>query len=206
VLLCGDSGVCYRRAIGSMSSQVGRGGGRDRDKNMNLERKNARQMRNVYYGKTSGGNIGDNATGCSAQALTDSQSVRNPVESAINNTATIATIVTDSVPEQSDETLTMTSDLSCDPSTDAYSCDLGMWPPYVSDSLREYWVAKGSSECRNLDADFSASSSKFEEIITNASARKACSRTRMSSQNSNTLEPGSVTRHLNMQFSALHVN
>ena len=48
--------------------------------------------------------------------------IRNPVESAINNTATIATIVTDSVPEQSDETLTMTSGLSGDPSTDAYSC------------------------------------------------------------------------------------
>ena len=73
------------------------------------------------------------------------------------------TIVTDSVPEQSDETLTMTSDLSGgDPSTDAYSCDLGMWPPNVLDSMRECWVAKGSSECRNLDADFSTSSNKFE--------------------------------------------
>ena len=164
-----------------MSSQGGRGGGRDRDKNRKYEsgaaKRKAKEERVVreskvlskvpkistlFFPRTSGGNIGDNATGCGAQALTDSQSVRNPVESAINNTATIATIVTDSVPQQSDETLTMTSDLSGDPSTDAYSCDLGMWPPYVSDSMREYWVAKGSSECRNLDADFSASSSKFE--------------------------------------------
>ena len=164
-----------------MSSQGGRGGGRDRDKNRKYEsgaaKRKAKEERVVreskvlskvpkistlFFPKISGGNIGDNATGCSAQALTDSQSVRNPVESAINNTATIATIVTDSVSEQSDETLTMTSDLSGDPSTDAYSCDLGMWPPYVSDSMREYWVGKGSSECRNLDADFSASSSKFE--------------------------------------------
>ncbi|CAB4019206.1 zinc finger MYM-type 1-like [Paramuricea clavata] len=175
VLLCGDSGVCYRRAIGSMSSQGGRGGGRDRDKNHKYESGAAKRkaklervvqeskvlskvpkISTLFFPKTSGGNIGDNATGCSAQAL------RNPVESAVNNTATIATIVTDSVPEQSDETLTITSDLSGDPSTDAYSCDLGMWPPYVSDSMRKYWVAKGSSECRNLDADFSPSSSKFE--------------------------------------------
>ena len=141
-----------------MSSQGGRGGGRDRDKNRKYEsgaaKRKAKEERVVreskvlskvpkistlFFPKTSGVNIGDNATGCSAQALTDSQSVRNPVESAINNTATIATIVTDSVPEQSDETLTMTSDLSGDPSTDAYSCDLGMWPPCVSDSMREYW-------------------------------------------------------------------
>ena len=160
----------------------------------------------VFFPKTSSGNIGGNATGSSTQSLTESQSVRNPVETAISNTATIATVVTGSVPEQSDETLTMTSDLCGDPSADAYSCDLGMWPPNVSDSMREYWVAKGSSECRNLDADFSASSRNLTEILTNASARKTCSPTRMSSQNSNTLEPGSVTRHLNMKSSALHVN
>ena len=34
------------------------------------------------------------------------------------------------------------------------------------------------------------------EKITNASTRKVCLRTRMSSQNSNTLEPGSLTRQL----------
>ena len=70
--------------------------------------------------------------------------------------------MTGSVPEQSDETLTMTSDLCGDPPADAYSCDLGMWLPNVSDSMREFWVAIGSSECRNLDADFSASSRKFD--------------------------------------------
>ena len=78
----------------------------------------------LFSPKTSGGNIGGNATGSSAQSLTESQSVCNPVESAISNTATIATVVTGSVPEQSDETLTMTSDLCGDPSAD--SCDLGM--------------------------------------------------------------------------------
>ena len=164
-----------------MSSQGGRGGGRDWDKNRKYESGGAKpkakeervaresnvlskvpKISTLFSPKTSGGNIGGNATGSSAQSLTESQSVRNPVESAISNTATIATVVTGSVPEQSDETLTMTSDLCGDPSADAYSCDLGMWPPNVSDSMREYWVAKGSSECRNLDADFSASSRKFD--------------------------------------------
>ena len=116
----------------------------------------------LFSPKTSDGKIGGNATGSSAQSLTESQSVRNPVELAISNTAPIATVVTGSVPEQSDETLTMTSDLCGDPSADAYSCDLGMWPPNVSDSMREYWVAKGSSKCRNLDTDFSASFRKFD--------------------------------------------
>jgi hypothetical protein len=76
----------------------------------------------LFSPKTSGGN----ATGSSVLALTDSQSVCDPVESAINNAGTIATIVTDSVPEQSDEMLTVTSDLSGDPCSNAYSCDLGM--------------------------------------------------------------------------------
>ena len=47
-------------------------------------------------------------------------------------------------------------------STGAYSCDLGMWPACISDRMREFWAAKGSSECRNMDADFSESSYQFE--------------------------------------------
>ena len=151
-----------------MRSQGGRGCGRDRDKNRKYEsgaaKRKAKEERvareskvlskvpkifTLFSPNTSGGNIGANATGFSAQSLTVSQSVRNPFESAISNTATIATVVTVSVPERSDETLTMTSDLFGDPSAEAYSCALGMWPPNVSDSMREYWVAKGSNERRN---------------------------------------------------------
>lgn len=150
--------------------------------------------------KTSGGNIGGNTTGPSAQSLTESQSVRNLVESAISNTATIAAVVTGSVLEQSDETLTMTSDLCGDPSADAYSCDLGMWPPNVRDSMREYCVAKGSSECRNLDADLSASSSKFD----GDTYKRQCQKNLFTYTHE--LTKHSVTRHLNMKSSALHVN
>ena len=128
-----------------MSSKGGCGGGRDSDKNRKYDsgaaRRKAKEERvaqeskvlskvpkisTLFSPKTSGGNIGGNATGSSVQALTDSQSVCDPVESAINNAGTIATIVTDSVPEQSDEMLTVTSDLSGNPSSNAYSCDLGM--------------------------------------------------------------------------------
>ena len=70
-------------------------------------------------------------------------------------------------------------------STDAYSRDLGMWPVNTSDSMREYWAAKGSSECRNTDADFSASSCTFEGKNYKRQCQKASSRTRMSSQTKN---------------------
>ena len=206
-----------------MSSQGGRGGGRDRDENRKYEsgaaKRKAKEERvpqeckvlskvpkisSLFSPKTSGGNIGGNATGSSAQSFTESQSVRNPVESAISNTATIATVVTGSVPEQSDETLTMTSGLCDDPSADAYSCDLGMWPPNVSDSMRGYWVTKGSSECRNLDADFSASSRKFD----GDTYKRQCQKNLFTYTHELTKQQhprtGSVTRHLNMQSSALH--
>jgi hypothetical protein len=41
---------------------------------------------------------------------------------------------------------------------DPYSCDLGLWPNTISNSMREYWGTKGSSDCRNSDADFSSTS------------------------------------------------
>ena len=73
-----------------MSSQGGRGGGRDRDKNRKYEsgaaKSKAKEERVVrkskalskvpkistlFSPKTSGGNIGGNATGSSAQSLTE---------------------------------------------------------------------------------------------------------------------------------------
>ena len=32
-----------------------------------------------------------------------------------------------------------------------FSCDMGIWPAHVSDSIREYWALKGSVQCQNLD-------------------------------------------------------
>ena len=54
----------------------------------------------------------------------------------------------DSTPE-----LTATSPTSDGPSSStSYSCDLGLWPADVLDSMREYWAAKGSGDCNNSDA------------------------------------------------------
>lgn len=50
--------------------------------------------------------------------------ILNPFESAIK-------------PEKYDQGLTMTFEHYADPSTDAYSCDLRMWPPTISDSMRQ---------------------------------------------------------------------
>ena len=48
-----------------------------------------------------------------------------------------------------------------DPS-DAHSCDLGLWPDNISDSMREFWATRGSSDCSNLDADFSVTSTLLQ--------------------------------------------
>ena len=39
--------------------------------------------------------------------------------------------------------------------------------------MREYWIAKGSSECQNLDADFSATSTRFEGEKYNRQCQKS---------------------------------
>ena len=44
-----------------------------------------------------------------------------------------------------------------------FSCDMGIWPAHVSDSMREYWAPKGSVQCQNLDKDFSESSTRGEK-------------------------------------------
>ena len=65
-----------------------------------------------------------------------------------STTATIPATEADSTPE-----LTTTSPTSDDPSSStSYSCDLGLWPADVLDSMREYWAAKGSGDCNNSDA------------------------------------------------------
>ena len=63
----------------------------------------------------------------------------------------------DSVPKPTDIPAT-SDDLS-----NSFSFDLGLWPARVSSSMREYWAAEGSGQCQNLDADFSESSTRFEE-------------------------------------------
>ena len=86
-----------------------------------------------------------------------------------STTATIPATEADSTPE-----LTTTSPTSDDPSSStSYSCDLGLWPADVSDSMREYWAAKGSGDCNNLDADFSASSTRFEGEKYNGQCQKS---------------------------------
>ena len=60
-----------------------------------------------------------------------------------------------------------------DPSnSNSYSSDLGLWPVNVSDSMREYWAAKGSEKCKHSDADFSASSTRFEGDKSNRQCQK----------------------------------
>ncbi|CAB4013453.1 zinc finger MYM-type 1-like [Paramuricea clavata] len=55
----------------------------------------------------------------------------------------------------------------------SYLPDLGLWPTLVSKNMREYWIAKGSSECQNLDADFSATSTRFEGEKYNRQCQKS---------------------------------
>ena len=70
--------------------------------------------------------------------------------------------------------LTATFLTSDDPSSsNSYSFDLGLWPVNVSDSMREYWAAKGSGQCNNSDADFSASSTRFEGEKYNRQCQKS---------------------------------
>ena len=62
-------------------------------------------------------------------------------------------IVNTSLKQQSEGTETPVT--SNDPS-DPHSCDLGLWPDNILNSRRKYWATKGSSNCSNSDADFSA--------------------------------------------------
>lgn len=55
----------------------------------------------------------------------------------------------------------------------SYLPDLGLWPTLVSENMRKYWIAKGSSECQNLDADFSATSTRFEGEKYNRQCQKS---------------------------------
>ena len=57
--------------------------------------------------------------------------------------------------------------------TSPYSCDLGLWPADVSDRMREYWAVKGSGDCNNSDADFSATSTRFEGEKYNRQCQKS---------------------------------
>ena len=87
-----------------------------------------------------------------------------------------------------------------------FSCDMGIWPAHVSDSMREYWTPKGSVQYQNLDKEFSESSTRFEGEKYNRQCLKACSHTLTSSQNSNILGPGSATRHRSTQCTVLPAN
>ena len=58
-------------------------------------------------------------------------------------------------------------------SSTLYSTDLGLWPANVTDSMREYWAAKGSEDCINLDADFSASSTRIDGEKYNRQCQKS---------------------------------
>lgn len=100
------------------------------------------------------------------EPTTDSPSQAHGQDAPYQFTATDNAAPTNPIPaaapeqfELSDQFLTSDSPST---STDAYSCALGMWPACISDSMREFWAAKGSSECRNMDADFSESSHQFE--------------------------------------------
>ncbi|XP_046864353.1 uncharacterized protein LOC124458367 [Xenia sp. Carnegie-2017] len=55
---------------------------------------------------------------------------------------------------------------------DGYSCDLGLWPTDISDNMREHWAGQGSSQCRNSDADFSATSTRYEGDAYNRRCQK----------------------------------
>ncbi|CAB3990491.1 Hypothetical predicted protein [Paramuricea clavata] len=71
------------------------------------------------------------------------------------STSASSTTVSETIPA------TETPASSNDPS-DPHSCDLGLWPDNISNSMREYWATKGSSDCSNSDADFSATSTLLE--------------------------------------------
>jgi hypothetical protein len=46
-----------------------------------------------------------------------------------------------------------------------FSTDLGLWPSKATENMREYWLKKGSSECRNQDSDFKNSDVKEKTRI-----------------------------------------
>ena len=48
-----------------------------------------------------------------------------------------------------------------DPS-DLHSCDLGLWPDNIFDSMREYWATRESGDCSNSNADFSVTSTLLQ--------------------------------------------
>ena len=166
------------------------GGGRDRDKNRKYvsgaAKRKARQERESRESK-----ILSNVPKISELFLpkygdvnviepnveeptTDSPSLAHgqdaPYQFTATDNAAPTKLIPATAPEQfelSDQFLTSDSPST---STDAYSCDLGMWPACISDSMREFWAAKGSSECRNMDADFSESSYNLRERIISGNA------------------------------------
>ena len=120
----------------------------------------------LFSPKSSSGN----ETGSSVNVISDFQPQQNSEgasgeSTAAISTATMSTTMTDSVPQPHNiSTKSLPSDDPASFSTDAseYSCDLWFWPASVSDRMREYWAAKGSSQCRNSDVDFSTTSTRFE--------------------------------------------
>ena len=89
-------------------------------------------------------------------------------------TATISATKAYYAPESYD--LTVTSLTSDDPSSsNSYFHDLGMWPVNVSDSMREYWAAKGSADATNRNEISAHLLPDSKERNTTDSARKACS-------------------------------
>ncbi|XP_046862046.1 zinc finger MYM-type protein 1-like [Xenia sp. Carnegie-2017] len=77
-------------------------------------------------------------------------------------------------PDTSDTSKELTSgdtSISTD-NSDGYSCDLGLWPTDISDNMREHWAGQGSSQCRNSDADFSATSTRYEGDAYNRRCQK----------------------------------
>ena len=76
-------------------------------------------------------------------------------------------------PDKSTSPLTSGDPSSSTIDSDGYSCDLGMWPADISDSMREHWAVKGINQCRNSDEDFSVTSTRFEGDIYNCQCQRS---------------------------------
>jgi len=50
--------------------------------------------------------------------------------------------------------VSIASDVGPDVADPAYSTDLGMWDDRIADNVREYWIAKDSSQCQHKYHDF----------------------------------------------------
>ena len=58
--------------------------------------------------------------------------------------------------------VSIASDVGPDVADPAYSTDLGMWDDHIADNVREYWIAKDSSQCQHKYHDFSATATTHE--------------------------------------------